>query len=219
MVGSPYTSAEESCSAPNPAVPTWHARATFRFQVGLADDMIGYMEPAWAWVSSPPQLFPTACQSDADGWGHRLEDEGVGPKAANAVADRLAALLDAHPDPTAHVGDGRYVQPDGSLTARPAGAVGIVLAGGRTVALPGVESIGGRPVDAHGEFMDYDGQPQDAGADVLTRGMIVFDATGCAVERDYVSVFDAFAGMGGAVGGAPDGTLPARGCPRPDGTQ
>ncbi len=81
MVGSPFGREEASCDAPNPSVPTWHARSAFRFQVGLADDLIGYLLPAWAYVADPPQLFPTACQGDAHGQDHKLEDEGVGPIA------------------------------------------------------------------------------------------------------------------------------------------
>lgn len=112
---------------------------------------------------------------------------------------------------------GRYVRPDGSLTARPAGAVGVLLSGGRVIALPGVSRVGGHTVAAHGAFMDYDGQPQ-AAADVLTRGMIVFDAGGCATERDYVSVFDALAETAGPVTGEPAGVV-AQACGHPDGTQ
>jgi hypothetical protein len=180
MLGSPFTKAEESCDQPNPEVPTWHAGSTWRFQVGLADDMIGYLLPAWSYVADPPQLFPTACQSDANGQDHKLEDEGVGPVAANAVADRLSELLDRWPDPLAHIETGRYVTSDGKLTARPTtpGVVGIRLQSGRTVTA-GPDAV----------FMDYDGQPQD-GPDVTTRGMLLRDADGNVVARDYVSVFD-----------------------------
>ena len=189
MLGSPFTKAEASCAQPNPQVPTWHAGARWRFQVGLADDMIGYLLPAWSYVADPPQLFPTACQSDANGQGHKLEDEGVGPVAANAVADRLTALLDRWPDPVAHVATGRYLHADGTASARPAGAVGIVLQGGRTIALPGYDQLGTHAVDAHGAFMDFDGAAQD-GPDVDTRGMLVSGDDGHVLERDYVSVFD-----------------------------
>jgi len=184
MLGTPFTKAEESCDQPNPSVPLWHANATWRFNVGLADDMIGYMLPAWSYVADPAQLFPTACQSDANGQGHKLEDEGVGPAASNDVANRLSALLDATPDPLAHIATGRYVKADGSLTARPTtpGVVGIKLASGRTI-LAGPDAV----------FMDYDGQPED-GPDVDTRGMIVRDGDGHVTERDYVSVFDDLTG-------------------------
>ena len=224
-LGSPFGKEDESCDRPNPPVPTWRARAAFRFQVGLADDMIGYVIPAWALTDSTPGLFLTTCINDSDnrdahGHKHKLESESVGPTADNAVAKRLTRLLDRHADPLAHIGDGRYVKADGSLSHRPAGAVAILLASGRLVALPGITAVGGRAVDATGLFMDYDGQPQPGGPDVTTRGMIVFDAAGCARARYYVSVFDPLAGAPlGAVHGAPDGSLPAQACGHRDGTQ
>src|SRR5439155_13361529 len=47
MLGSPWGIETAGCpDRPNPPVPTWHARATYRFQVGLADDLIGYISPA-----------------------------------------------------------------------------------------------------------------------------------------------------------------------------
>jgi hypothetical protein len=218
MLGSPFGKETESCDRPDPPVPTWHARAPLRLQVGLADDMLGYLLPGWAFADSTPGLFPTTCVNDsenrdANGHQHKLESESVGWSAAFEVARRLTALLDRHPDRTAHIGDGRYLLADGSLSHAPQGAVGIVLASGRLIALRGVSGAGGRAVDATGEFMDYDGAPQPAGPDVSTRGMIVFDAAGCARERDYVRVFDPLAlPAPGSVQGAPDGALPAQAC-------
>jgi hypothetical protein len=55
------------------------------------------------------------------------------------------------------------------------------------LALPGVSAFGDRPVDATGEFMDYDGQGQ-AGPDITTRGMLVGpDASPSA--RYYLKVY------------------------------
>ena len=200
MFGSPFGQDEESCDRPNPAVPAWHARSAFRFPVGLADDMIGYLIPAWGFYSSPPELFQdtSGCgltndptdSHDPAGHDHKLESESVGPTGSNAAADRLAALLDANKDPIAHIGDGRYVLPDGSLSRWPTGAVG-VLFGKTLIGFPGVVSAGGRRVDATGVPMDYDGQPQSR-PDVLTRGAITFAKNGCASGRYYVSVFDNF---------------------------
>ena len=51
MVGTPFGIEDAPCpSRANPPVPTWHATASYRFQVGLADDMIGYMSPPWAFT-------------------------------------------------------------------------------------------------------------------------------------------------------------------------
>src|SRR5204862_149884 len=114
-LGSPFGKEDESCDRPNPPVPTWRARAAFRFQVGLADDMIGYVIPAWALTDSTPGLFLTTCVNDSDnrdanGHKHKLESESVGPTADNDVAKRLTRLLDRHPDPLAHIHDARYVK-------------------------------------------------------------------------------------------------------------
>ena len=153
MLGSPWGADEASCDRPNPAVPTWHAKARFRFQVGLADDLIGYLIPAWGFASDTPGLFNNdACYADQHGRRHKLESESVGPTAGNIVADETAAMLGP-----ANVVQGRYVRADGSLSRWPTGAVGIAF-GGRVV--------------RNGVFMDYDGQPQKH-PDITTRGMLL----------------------------------------------
>src|SRR5205807_3491958 len=54
MLGTPFGMEEASCpNRPNPAVPTWYARAPYRFQVGLADDLLGYLIPAWGFAEMP----------------------------------------------------------------------------------------------------------------------------------------------------------------------
>src|SRR3954447_25824067 len=144
MLGSPWGIEEVGCPGrPNPEVPTWSSRARFRFQVGLADDMIGYEIPAWAFsgipglfANSPP--YADGCVNDGDdhdpaGHPHKLESEGVGPTASNTVANLLAGLLDAdagaHPGaPRPLIRPGRFVLADGSLSRRAAGAVAIWLA-------------------------------------------------------------------------------------------
>lgn len=228
MFGSPFGVEDESCNRPNPAVPGWHARAAFRFLVGLADDMLGYLIPAWGFYSSPPELFqdtsgcgltsdPTDSRDPA-GHGHKLESESVGPTGSNAAADRLAGLLDREKDPHAHIVDGRYVLADGSLSHWPTGAVA-VLAGRELIGFPGVKRVGGRVVDATGVPMDYDGQPQ-AGPDVLTRGAMTFDTKGCASGRWYVSVFDKVDETKlGPVDQTGDTTPPDQTCSHDDGTQ
>jgi hypothetical protein len=172
MLGSPWGIDQAGCpERPNPPVPTWHARARFRFQVGLADDMIGYEIPPWAY-SSQPALFVTSygddltCVNDSTdkdpkGHQHKLETEGIGPTGSAMVAGALTDLLSQEPDPAASMVRGRFIQPDGSLTRTAAGAVGIWIAGV------------GKIFAGHGgaTFMDYDGAAQPGGPDITTRGM------------------------------------------------
>jgi hypothetical protein len=199
MLGSPFGQDQESCPRPNPAVPTWRANGLFRFQVGLADDMIGYLIPAWAFASGTPGLFNNdTCSQDQHGHGHKLESESAGPSSANDVANRLAALLSHHPDPSAHIVLGRFVRPGGSFSRWATGAAGVLIAPRGSTALdpahglliggPTTTAFGSRPVDARGVFMDYDGQPQ-AGPDVTTRGIMVLSESGCVVARYYLNVF------------------------------
>jgi hypothetical protein len=134
MMGGPWGIDDAGCpERPNPPVPTWHAYAANRFQIGLADDMIGYEEPAWAFSSLPGAFNyngppdrggPASCVNDTDdhdprGHQHKLETEGAGPTASNLVARNLTELLGSRPDPVAHVRLGRYVYRDGSISRRP----------------------------------------------------------------------------------------------------
>jgi hypothetical protein len=153
----------------NPPVATWHAGARWRFEVGLADDMLGYLLPPWAFATTPGTTQST-CVTDQDdkdskGHQHKLEDESVGWDAAGDVASQLTALLDKDPihDAGAVITAGRYVLGNGSLSRSPIGAVGIRLADGRR--LPG------------GTFVDFDGRPQPDGPDLSTAGMRVGRAT------------------------------------------
>jgi hypothetical protein len=183
MVGNHWGIEDASCpERPNPPVPAWHSKATYRFNVGLADDMLGYLIPAWGF-STQPGVFTTTCfndQNDKDqrGHQHKLETESVGPTAANLIAEHLSRLLDAGPGPRARFGPGRFVRADGSLSRSPIGAVGLWLAGadhgggGLLVGVGGVRSFGSRPVDGHGQFIDYDGVAQ-SGPDLLTHGMVL----------------------------------------------
>ncbi len=223
MLGSPFGSEEESCNRPNPEVPTWHARALFRFQVGLADDLVGYLIPAWGFASGTPGLFSgDSCYQDQSGHRHKLESESVGPTGSNDVANRLAELLDREPDPSAHVIPGRFVLADGSYSRWPTGAVGIISPprssqslnanAGLLVGAPRIAGFGRRSVRLHGVFMDYDGQPQGA-PDITTRGMMLLDSRGCVRARYYLDVFQALDGsrhLGGRVLGRR--RIPRRGC-------
>jgi hypothetical protein len=238
ILGNPWGIEDASCptqetpldpARDNPPVPAWHAHAPFRFEAGLTQDFIGYMLPAWAFVSETGTYIST-CHTDKDdkdskGHQHKLEDEGVGPTASNAVATQLAALLDKHPDPVAHIVQGRYLYADGSTSRRPlataadgsnqqavaiwiaaAGASALTPGQGRILALNGVSAIGGRPANAGAVFMDYDGQPQTA-PDLSTRGMLVRNADGSVAERDYLDLYPALSvtplGKSAAVAAAP----------------
>jgi hypothetical protein len=232
MLGGPWGIEDASCpNRENPPVPTWHARAKYRFQVGLGDDLIGYEKPAWSFLYDTPGSFtPTdGCTSDPHGHSHALEDEAVGPVAGNMVAENLTALLDRDPDPAAEIRRGRYVKEDGTLTDAytapldqgapghfPTDAAAIWLAdpgsttldaaagspdSGTIVALDGIASFGDRPVDANGKFMDFDGARQPGGADVTTRGMLVTASDGRVQRRYYVDVYPALT-ISGSLGPA-----------------
>ncbi len=219
MLGSPFGVEDESCPRPNPAVPTWHAHAEYRFQVGLADDLIGYLIPAWGFASDTPGLFSgDGCYQDMHGHKHKLESESVGPTGANDVANRLAGLLAAQPDRTAHIVQGRFVLADGSYSRWPTRALGALISGtgappgGLLVGAPGTAGFGSRAVDRSGVFMDYDGQPQ-ARPDVTTRGVMILGRGGCVAARYYLDVFPALA-PGPALGRAvrEPAVRPARAC-------
>ena len=205
MLGSPWGIEDAECpNRPEPPVPTWRAAAPYRFQVGLADDMIGYQLPAWAWKSDTPGVFTTdACDTQPNKHSHSLETEGAGPTASNAVATSLTGLLSL-PDfadrTVKRVWLGRYVMPDGRLSHRPEGAVAVWLAppgsrelkpgSGTLIGIDGLTGFGTRSIDESGRMMDYDGIDQSV-ADVTTRGMVRFACDGTVAERYYVDVYPA----------------------------
>jgi hypothetical protein len=204
MIGGPWGIEDAGCptqdtpldpARDNPPVPTWRAHARFRFQAGLANDMIGYLIPAWAF-SSEQGTYLTTCSNDSDnrdpaGHKHKLEDEGLGPTASNLVALELAGLLDQRRDPAAVITRGRYVAADGTLSRKAASAVAVTLESGDVVALGEVTSFGEHAV-SHGEFMDYDGAAQGA-PDISTRGMLVRDASGAVIKRYYLDLYPTLA--------------------------
>jgi hypothetical protein len=179
IVGSPWGIEDAGCpDRPNPPVPSWHASARWRFEAGLANDMIGYLLPAWSF-SSQPGTYNTTCFNDQDnrdpkGHKHKLEDESVGPTAGNRVAEHLSALLDGHADPTTSVVQGRFLLADGTVSRRATGAVGIELADGRVYRVNG-------PLT----FVDYDGGRQSA-PDPTTRGVRLGDG-----RRIFLDVYPA----------------------------
>jgi hypothetical protein len=211
MVGTPFGIEDAPCpSRANPSVPTWNAIAPYRFQVGLADDLIGYISPPWAFTDvAGIYTAPPECQNDPNtdrdskGHQHKLETEGVGPTAGGIVAEGLTGLLKQQgSDPAAVVRRGRFVYPDGTLGRRPDGAVAVWIAdgtdatalspgGGTIVALPGVTGFGSRGVDATGRAMDYDGAEQPGAGDVTTRGMLVYSCAGSVARRVYLDLYPA----------------------------
>jgi hypothetical protein len=203
MVGSPWGIEDAPCpSRPNPPVPTWNADAAYRFQVGLADDMIGYMSPPWAFTDvAGVYTAPPECQNDSDdrdskGHKHKLETEGVGPSAGGYVAENLTGILKQQgADPAALVRPGRFVYEDGVLGRSPYNAVGVWVAGspGTLYALPGVTGFGTRGVDGTARMMDYDGAEQPGDGDVTTRGVLVYACDGSVARRLYVDVYPALA--------------------------
>jgi hypothetical protein len=180
-LGSHWGVDEASCpDRPNPPVPVWQSPARFRFPLGLADDMLGYLSPAWGF-STQPGVYVTTCFDDQDdrdprGHQHKLETESVGPSGGNLVAEHLAALARGA-GPGAEVEIGRYVLADGTLSRRPLGAVAVWLAGtGEVIA-----------VGHGGAFVDFDGVAQ-ATPDLTTSGV----RTGGRRPRTvYVDVYPA----------------------------
>jgi hypothetical protein len=113
------------------------------------------------------------------------------------------------------------VLPDGTLTRRPNGAVGVWVADsadaksltpgkGVVVGLKGITGFGTTAVGSSGRMMDYDGVDQAGEGDVLTRGMVVFGCSGAPSKRYYLDVYPALSGPS-KLGGVTHGTVGA-GC-------
>jgi len=217
-LGSPWGIEDAPCAdRANPPVATWHAGAKWRFEVGLADDMLGYLLPPWAFATTPgtTQSTCTTDQDDKDSKGHqhKLEDESVGWDAAGDIAQQLTTLLDHDTvarDPLAAVRTGRFVLPDGTLSRSAVGpggvaAVGLWLTatdapttltpgGGTLIGVEGVQAFGATTPDAQGEFIDHDGRLQPDGPDATTRGMAVVRADGTVAHRWYADVYPTVTG-------------------------
>lgn len=217
MVGTPFGIEDAPCaSRPNPPVPTWNATASYRFQVGLADDMIGYMSPPWAFTAIPGIFAaPPECTNDPDtdkdpkGHQHKLETEGVGPSAGGSVADNLTGLLKQQgADPAAVMRPGRFVYADGTLGRRPEGALGVWAPGSpaTVVALPGTTGFGQYGATATGRLMDYDGAEQPGAGDVTTRGMLLYACDGSVAKRYYLDLYPAIASAPAKLGAATAGS-------------
>lgn len=220
-VGSHWGIEDAGCpDRANPPVPTWHGRARYRFQVGLADDLIGYLIPAWGF-STAPGVYPTTCVNDADdkdpkGHQHKLETESVGYTASNRVAEELTKLLSADTDPKASVQQGRWLRADGSPSHRPEGAVGVYLADGTVAAVAPTTGFAAHAALRGARFLDYDGALQSA-PDITTHGVQLADG-----RRVFIDVYPTLAvpavGKATRGGGTPasrpaGGSLPTTGAP------
>lgn len=208
MLGSPWGVEDSSCPGrANPPVPAWHAGATHRFEMGLGNDMIGYLQPAWGWATTNYVDPVGGCATDSNdrdkaGHQHKLEDESVGPDGGNLVATHLAALAATAGDPSASILPGRFLLGDGGLTRRgaaapvgawvlPAGSSTFTPGAGTLIAAPGYDGFGARAALA-GVFINFDGRAQTA-PDATTRGMAVTAPDG-SVHRYYVDVFPTLTG-------------------------
>jgi hypothetical protein len=198
MKGSHWGQNESCGSRENPPVPTYYSGAKYRWDMGLANDMIGYELPAWGWdesaavYTSPDDPCSQQSSSGDKGHHHALESESLGPVAGNIVAKHLVAILEQMDGSGVNdIQEGRYLFDDGTLSRRPyeapfspdgvvlptRHAVGIVSFGGpafTTYALPSFS--GPFHLDGAGFFVDFDGHVQNE-ADQTTRGMKIGDRT------------------------------------------
>ncbi|HVU72653.1 MAG TPA: hypothetical protein VHE83_06815, partial [Mycobacteriales bacterium] len=208
-LGSRWGIDEASCpQRPAPPIPLWHAHAQHRFQMGLAGDLLGYLEPPWAWSTDAGVIVDTCYDDpstgrDPRGHPHKLETESVGPQSAADAATHLTALLDADGiDPIATIHRARFLTASGAVTRDPASAVALWVAASDDattlgakdpiVALAGITSFGTHAVTATGVPMDGNGHTVAAG-DRQIRGFAQIDAHGTVVRRYYADVYPALA--------------------------
>jgi hypothetical protein len=105
--GHPFGMEQISCpERAEPPVADWHATAAHKLQMGLGDDMLGYMIPAPGWFADSAVFADPGCppgaqaqsnpSADYDQYNnyHKLESESVGPDTGNDVATQLAKLAD-----------------------------------------------------------------------------------------------------------------------------
>ncbi|TMK97567.1 MAG: hypothetical protein E6G34_07580 [Actinobacteria bacterium] len=187
------------CGTPLPMTPWISAKMTrsYRFLVGLGEDMIGYMFPPGNFVGSEGEVssepwfgYQAANHTGHDrfGYGHSDDSESVGPYAGLAVTNTLQGLL-ASDGVASRIMPGLYVDAGGRLSDGPfangpfTGAVGVkVLPPGKTT--PRTYLIGS---SARG-WATFDAQPDPGTAgtalpySVRTGG--VFPTTGKAILVD-----------------------------------
>lgn len=159
--------------------PAWvmaRMTAPWRFVVGLADDMIGYIFPKTNAVGVPTSL---AAVSDVDrfGCGHSDDGEAAAKDAGGVVVAQLTSIM---PKPRDAILPGRYLYSDGTLHRSPLGDGGQACTGPGHAFVPapggaavGV-AVGRRRVRIDGVslwWMDLRGRPQRAPS-TQTRGVI-----------------------------------------------
>jgi hypothetical protein len=105
--GHPFGMEQISCpERPEPMAADWHASAEHKLQMGLGDDMLGYIIPAPGWFADSAVFADPSCpqgsqaqsnpSADHDQYNnyHKLESASVGPDTGNAVATQLTKLAD-----------------------------------------------------------------------------------------------------------------------------
>ena len=220
MLGSPWGIEDASCPArENPPVPTWHASAKYRFQVGLGDDLIGYEKPAWSFVYTPPDLHPPRLHQRPA--RPQPQPRGRGGRADRLEHGRAEAHGPARPesrpgrrDPARSLrqggrhADGRLLGAAGPGRSRPLphgrgrDLARRSRARRRSTRRPAARQrhdrgarqrrLVRRPaVDANGTFMDFDGADSRAARTSATRGMLVKAGDGTVQKRYYVNVYPA----------------------------
>jgi hypothetical protein len=156
-----------SCGTPLPMTAWTSAQMTepYRFMVGLAEDMIGYLFPPGNYVGGDQtetqenpwfsyQVAKGGTDHDRFGHGHSDDSESPGPHAGLALTQALTSLLRAD-GKGSRVAVGWFVDSGGRTSLSPfasgafTGAVGVGLADGR-------EYLLGRNAVA---FATFDGMP------------------------------------------------------------
>jgi len=183
---------DEATPDPTWSPPAWimaRMNTRWRFIVGLADDMIGYMFPRTNAVGVPTLSDLDPPDVDRFGCSHSDDGEAAAVGAGDLVAQELTKVM-----PRAHdqIVTGRYVWSDDTLHRSPVGDGGQACTGpGNTfVPAPGGGAtgvaIGSTRLTVDGvnlRWMDATGQPQSAPS-TQTRGVI--DSSG---HRTWIDVF------------------------------
>ncbi len=183
---------DEATPDPSWSPPPWimaRMNTRWRFVIGLADDMIGYMFPRTNAVGVPTLDDLDPPDTDRFGCGHSDDGEAAAVGAGDLVADQLATIM---PRPHDTIATGRYVWRDGSLHRSPIGEGGQACTGPGNTFVPATGGpsrsvmIGTTLLRVDGtdlRWMDATGQPQRVPT-TQTRGVI--DASG---HRTWIDVF------------------------------
>lgn len=194
---------------PRDPLPPWpmpYLRTRFRFFVGLANDMVGYIFPQGNGVGVPgerPVTNPTFSDVDRFGCTHADDAESTGSGTANTLGTALVGLLRTHYGPPEQVIDGRYVLGDGVLSRDPLGSPASIECTANQVFHPAPPAVavwlpGGHVVHPTA-WMSLSGRPQ-ARPDRNTRGY--FTAGGV---RHWLDVYPTIPDLPARVAVAPRG--------------